>query len=744
MNKIFSYLLFFTFLLGGAQRARANHIFGGDLLYTNYLNDSTYIIKLTLYADCKATASLITDLYTSTPIIYFYNGSTMLDSFVVKLQAGSGMDVSPVCPAMVSQTACNISGTLPGVRQFIYLDTIHFPEKSANLNFVFKGHLNAPWNISAGRSANITNLEGPATSLLQLTAHLNNLNAPNSSPAFSTIPTPFYCVNVPEEYNQGAVDPNGDSLAFALVSAVDGSTGADVSYISPCTPSAPLLITGGSFLFNPLNGQVSFKTGSQQDASVVNQVSEYRGGVLVGTSQREMAFIVQDGCSGNPPVVTLTNVVGAAVTNGTVINICRNTPHVSFDISIANPDGDTIFVTPTGVPSSATLIISNDSTPSPSGSFSWNTATLATGVYSFFLTVKDDHCPLASTQTIAYTINVADVPQIAATQLSSTQCIHQALVSFYLIGGFMPRTVTVLDGSSVVATLTDTAGTAAGSTLTDSLPGGTYTVIVSSDSACSTSISFTVADSGSLPDVPLHMNICQYAPSQAIDIAPVAPGATFSWFDADGTPLAGPPTPNTFSAANYVYYYTEQYKVCNSGPDSVYVTVHPPPLVSILNIPQTICYGDKIYLHATGGVSYVWEPVDVVKSDTGGQYVETLDPVSLTVVAMDAVGCVDSAAISFSDIQPCCNFSYPNAFTPNNDGGNDGFKIVTWGNMREFSLSIYNRWGQRVFWTSDPDKRWDGTFQGTLCEIGVYFYIMNAECLTGRKETHKGDVLLIR
>jgi hypothetical protein len=44
----------------------------------------------------------------------------------------------------------------------------------------------------------------------------------------------------------------------------------------------------------------------------------------------------------------------------------------------------------------------------------------------------------------------------------------------------------------------------------------------------------------------------------------------------------------------------------------------------------------------------------------------------------------------------------------------------------------------------DAEEGWDGSFRGKPCEPGAYFYYLNATCFTGRQETHKGDLMLLR
>lgn len=88
----------------------------------------------------------------------------------------------------------------------------------------------------------------------------------------------------------------------------------------------------------------------------------------------------------------------------------------------------------------------------------------------------------------------------------------------------------------------------------------------------------------------------------------------------------------------------------------------------------------------------------------------------------------------------------PSAFSPNGDGLNDYFHIVTDNpNIIVMELSVYNRWGQRVFVAMRSNKGWDGTQSGVPVEVGTYFYYLRYT-VTGSDEVHsmKGDLTLIR
>ena len=66
----------------------------------------------------------------------------------------------------------------------------------------------------------------------------------------------------------------------------------------------------------------------------------------------------------------------------------------------------------------------------------------------------------------------------------------------------------------------------------------------------------------------------------------------------------------------------------------------------------------------------------------------------------------------------------PTAFTLNNDGRNDMFRILNADAVTAFNLRVFNRYGQVMFETSDKSKGWDGTIKGKLSSPGGYVYFL--------------------
>jgi len=109
-------------------------------------------------------------------------------------------------------------------------------------------------------------------------------------------------------------------------------------------------------------------------------------------------------------------------------------------------------------------------------------------------------------------------------------------------------------------------------------------------------------------------------------------------------------------------------------------------------------------------------------------------------------GCPDTA-IALIDISPEVTLHFPNAFTPNNDAKNDVFRGVgVFAGLRNFELSVWNRWGQKIFGTDDPMVGWNGMVDntGAISPNGVYVYYAKYEGPRGDKEEFKGHITLIR
>ena len=85
----------------------------------------------------------------------------------------------------------------------------------------------------------------------------------------------------------------------------------------------------------------------------------------------------------------------------------------------------------------------------------------------------------------------------------------------------------------------------------------------------------------------------------------------------------------------------------------------------------------------------------------------------------------------------------PNAFSPNGDGVND-ILYVRSNYIDEFTMIIYNRWGQEVFKTSSLGQGWDGKFNNQDLSPDAYAYYILVKCTDGEEYTKRGNISLLR
>jgi gliding motility-associated-like protein len=169
----------------------------------------------------------------------------------------------------------------------------------------------------------------------------------------------------------------------------------------------------------------------------------------------------------------------------------------------------------------------------------------------------------------------------------------------------------------------------------------------------------------------------------------------------------------------------------------------PVPLTNITPT-QTINYGSSVQLNADNAVYYWWMPNDGTLNNRNiNNPVATPTETTLyTVYGMDSLGCVDSAKILVDVIFD--TIYIPSAFTPNGDGLNDIFRPIGMKNQAMVEFSVYNRWGQRVFYTINKNDGWDGTFNGVKQDMDVYNYMLIVALDDGTTQMFKGTVTLVR
>lgn len=190
-----------------------------------------------------------------------------------------------------------------------------------------------------------------------------------------------------------------------------------------------------------------------------------------------------------------------------------------------------------------------------------------------------------------------------------------------------------------------------------------------------------------------------------------------------------------------------------NGCDSIVtttLTVNPIPIITISpNI--IITSGQSATLTATGGNTYTWSPSAGLNNTSGNTVLATPSQTTTycVIVTNNNNGCSDTACTTVSIETPCTsneNLQIPNAFSPNGDNVNDDFCLKGWDNcLEDFKILIYNRWGEKIFESKDPNFCWDGRYKETTMDAQVLIYYLKAKYSVGHKSiVKKGNISLIR
>lgn len=184
-----------------------------------------------------------------------------------------------------------------------------------------------------------------------------------------------------------------------------------------------------------------------------------------------------------------------------------------------------------------------------------------------------------------------------------------------------------------------------------------------------------------------------------------------------------------------IYYVRAQIGRCISS-DTIMVRYDDTLRVN-LGPDTVLCKQELLKLYPAGaGGNFKWQDSTNVPVYTVTQ------PGIYALVANNTCGrAVDSVTVSYKDCE--CQLYLPTAFSPNNDGKNDVFRPVYRCLLADYQLSVYNRWGERVFFTTDPQLAWTGYKNGNPIDVGTYVWILDYKSADTRQPVHKTGTVTV-
>jgi gliding motility-associated-like protein len=179
---------------------------------------------------------------------------------------------------------------------------------------------------------------------------------------------------------------------------------------------------------------------------------------------------------------------------------------------------------------------------------------------------------------------------------------------------------------------------------------------------------------------------------------------------------------------------------------SIFIGVNPVPDV-FAGYDTLITLGGTATLEATGALDYEWTPIEDLSCATCD--VTDASPIVTTTYCVEGInefGCKSTDCVDVQVNVLCDNFFIPNAFAPSEGGheSNDCFKVFGTDCFETYTITIYNRWGEIVFESSNPEDCWDGTHRDKNLNTAVFVYHFEGVLLTGDAFKKQGNISLIK
>ncbi len=596
--------------------ARASHAGGGELIY-QWISDSTYRFMFKFYRDCTGIAPGGPWELCATPNCIPANPN--ITGFTTQMQLwtgalpGGGANCSPVTSGCSNaKTKCESTSVdaPPGFQECWY---------SAIISLSQCNYWRFKVSISGRNLAN--NITGGTGNLYLETTFNNLFFQGNSSPYFSIKPIPYACINFPFSYNNGAVDPDNDSLVTDIV------TPQYESIVPPPCPPSPLLCgmfggfstvnnpfaTNNTFNINPQTGQLNFTAAQKGPQTLTTRVKEYRQGFLIGYIMRDVQVQVMECSSIVPSVKPLEKtVIGGNIVNGRA-NGCVG-QQLSFCYDITSSDNLAVLKAEDNhaqaIPA-ANITYSTQGTDSIRGCFTWTPGINDVGLKGYIVTVKDSTCRPPGIM-LYYTFTIPIYIWAPTKVVASDTSVCPGDPAFLSASGGENFQWSVLPGGDPLSSLTNT-----------NIPNPvarpkatTFYVATSTiNPYCGATTKDTIRiDVMDAPRFTKHGDTitCPHNPVM-IDLKPTPPSGvtyTYKWkastnpkyLNNDTIPN---PISNPFGDVTYTVVLGTTASPCKDY-DTVYVDVLDGYLIE--NIDTAICEGSSVQIRATGDsrYSYTW------------------------------------------------------------------------------------------------------------------------------------------
>jgi gliding motility-associated-like protein len=266
---------------------------------------------------------------------------------------------------------------------------------------------------------------------------------------------------------------------------------------------------------------------------------------------------------------------------------------------------------------------------------------------------------------------------------------------------------------------------------------GVYEVVVTNSSGCFDGSAPTTVEFLPTLDVGLEASNLTPCENENVTLYLTETYETYEWSNNQNTT-----TISINDNLNYSVVVTDELGC--QGEAEISVDFIPLPLIDAGENILSNCVAGAL-LEATGEGAITWEENDVLQDgSTISVLVNPKETMTFTAIAENN-GCVNTDDVTV--IVDCTSLYIPNSFSPNSDGINDVFLVEGTG-IYDFELKIFDRWGELIFFTTDPGDAWTGGFKDYYVPDGVYTYQVKALDFKGNPIVGNGlvfgSILVIR
>jgi gliding motility-associated-like protein len=715
MKQLTAYFFLFCACCFSVFNVSATHIVGGVATY-KHLHGNVYEIEVYLYRDCyNGIPDILNPIYA---VVHNDSGA-----YVSTVMLTRGNKVHIPRPD-IYQYACHYR--LPRIcyEYGLYRGKVTLPYSKGGYSISYENCcLN--WSISN----HVTNSGFTTSTSIGDSALLLK----NSSPVFDNLPPAVVCRGLPFTFDHAATDPDGDSLTYELFQPFRGAKPpfAPIPY-KPGYNLSSITASNDEMKIDSLTGLLSVTIDNFGQYLYGVKVNEYRNGTYLGSTWR--TYQVNAASCDTLDVVADFDVKQAVCTKDIRMEFKGNSKN---DYRTFWDFGD------------STTQWGNDPVHIYRDSGNYRITMIVTSRYS--------GCNDTLQRTIRVDTNLAD-DEVVASFLTHEKSCYETL-SF---------NNTSVNAARFLWSFGD--GTTNDSVVS---PQHTYTepgnyrvrlAVESEQNKCRDTIEQRIIINKKLL---LNPSYTGQKCSNTIQLkANVKEGnlSTYSLLwnfgNGDTAVIENPqytfPDTGKYTIAVYTHP-NENFVGCS---DTFTLSYHARPLVypdfSLSASADTLYYhSDSVMLEVSPAhfTTYRWLPAEEVDRPTiANPLVRPQVTTTYTAEVSNKLGCKAKKKITVVVSPPLCGESelyIPNAFTPNNDGENDYFRIRG-KEIEALYLAVYNRWGQLVFESTDAmmpydeQRGWNGTFNEKVLEPGVFVYLARIHCAGGNTFTKKGNVTLLR